>query len=215
MSELLLKPDFWQAIVGIAWPITLIIIAVLFRKLIYQLFNRETLTLKVAGMELSVKEATVQTGKGVSDLQERLAILEANFSVSESTKSETNHENNSQLSVLWVDDFPSNNAFIIERLENEGARIRKELSTDSGIGALSNDKFDLIISDLGRVENGRDNAFAGLDFARALRAAGNETPLLIFAGQRGIQHREKLLSAGVNQVTNSPIDVFKFVEAHG
>ena len=216
MKELFLKPEFWSAVAGFAWPIALVVVALLFRRFIAQLLSRETVKLKVAGMEISVAEATEQAGKGISDLQERVAKLEQNFAVHAPAETDTpNPEPAISSSILWVDDFPSNNAFIIERLESEGVRVRKELSTDAGIAALAADSFDAIISDLGRQEAGRDNPFAGLDFARAVRAAGNQTPLLIFAGRRGIENRDRLLAAGVSAVTNSPIDVFKFVSSHG
>lgn len=119
-----------------------------------------------------------------------------------------------QKSILWVDDYPSNNAFIIEKLERDGIRIRKELSTDAAMKALGADSFDLVISDLGRQEGGINNHFAGLELARAMRAAGVTLPLLIYAGQRGVDNRSKLLAAGVTQVTASPVDVFKFVDQH-
>ncbi len=212
MIELFKDANFWLALSNFAWPIALTIIALLFRKLLAQLLRREALTIKVAGMELSVQDVAEQTGKGMSDLQERVAILEQNFS--NGGKANAKSFSSANTSVLWVDDYPSNNAFIIEKLENEGIRVRKELSTDAAIGALGNDEFQMIISDLGRVENGQDNPFAGLEFARALRASGHNAPLLIFAGQRGLENRDKLLTAGANQVTSSPIDVFKFVEQY-
>jgi len=212
MRELLIKPEFWAAVAQFAWPLALIIIAILFRKFVIQLLNRETLTIKVAGMEISVKDATEQAGKGISDLQERVALLEKRIATGNSENGELQDSN--KLSVLWVDDFPSNNAFIIEKLENEGVRIRKELSTDAGVSAMVNDSFDIVISDLGRKEAGRENRFAGLDFARAIRAAGHQTPLLIFAGHRGVENRDRLLAAGVTAVTNSPVDVFKFIKTY-
>ncbi len=208
MKPLLLDTQFWAAITGLAWPAVVLIIAVLFRRIIGKLLTRETLTIKVAGMELTVKEAAEQTGKGLSDIQERLAVLERNFSQPVGSGAVASRAR----SILWVDDFPSNNAFIIEKLERDGATIRKELSTDSAIGLLSRQSFDCIISDLVRIENGRENIHAGLEFTQALRASGNKTPLLIFAGRRGLENRDRLLVAGADQVTSSSVDVFRFVE---
>jgi CheY-like chemotaxis protein len=210
LSDLLLDSSFWNAISQLAWPLVVLVVALFFRKIVVQLFGKETLSIKVAGMELSVRDAAQKTGHDVSDLQERLAVLEKNLSVNSAKTSSLSIE--SSASILWVDDFPSNNAFLIEKLEADGVRIRKELTTDSGIGALASDEFDLIISDLGRIENGSNNPFAGLDFARAVRAAGHKHPLLIFAGQRGVENRDRLLKAGVTQVTRSAVEVFKFVE---
>ena len=214
MTDLFANPDFWSAIVPLSWPFTILIVALLFRARLLGLLDRDQLTIKVAGMELSVQEATEQAGKGLSDLQERVSVLEK--ALSGGPQTETPLELPSLIpesrSILWVDDYPSNNAFIIERLQLEGVRIRKELSTDAGIAALNSDDFDLIISDLGRVEHGKDNPYAGLEFARALRAAGHAHPLLIFAGKRGLENRQRLEAAGVDHVTASPVEVFSFVE---
>jgi CheY-like chemotaxis protein len=162
-------------------------------------------------MEVTVQEAAQSSGKNISDLQERVAIIEKSLSGKIHQKSDV-IEKNDLLSILWVDDYPINNAFIIDKLEKEGVRVRKELSTESGLSALSSDKFDIIISDLGRKENGRDNAFAGLDFVKKLRLHGHKHPVLIFAGLRGLDNRERLIEAGANDVTNSGVDVFSFIE---
>ena len=213
MRDLFLDPNFWASIVQLSWPIAVVVIALMFKKYIAAIFNREKLSFKVAGMEISVTEATEQAGKSISDIQERLAKLEQHFLETPLLVDKKDEEKN--ISILWVDDFPSNNAFIIEKLEEEGMRIRKELSTESGIKAIANDSFDLIISDLGRVESGRENLYAGLEFTRAVRASGNQVPLLIFAGPRALENERQLLAAGSTAVTASPVDVFKFVEKYG
>ena len=129
--------------------------------------------------------------------------------------SPTSYVSSSQrASVLWVDDFPSNNAFLIQGFEEEGIRVRKELSTKSGLFALANERFNAIITDLGRKEDGTDNPFAGLDFIEAVRSSGCPTPILVFAGRRGLENRERLLSAGATEVTASPVEVFRFVHEH-
>jgi CheY-like chemotaxis protein len=213
LRELFLDPNFWASIVQLSWPIAVVVIALIFKKYIAAIFNREKLSFKVAGMEISVTEATEQAGKSISDIQERLARIEQHFL--EAPMVLETREEEKKISILWVDDFPSNNAFIIEKLEEEGMRIRKELSTESGIKAIANDSFDLIISDLGRVESGRENLYAGLEFTRAVRASGNQVPLLIFAGPRALDNERQLLAAGSTAVTASPVDVFKFVEKYG
>lgn len=213
MSELLQDVTFWTAVTSLGWPVAAITIALLFRRYLARLIDGENVTIKVAGMEISVREAAAQAGKNLSDLQERVARLEEG--VVGVTDPNDVQDGSDGISILWVDDFPSNNAFIIEKLESDGYRVRKELTTDAGLKALATDNFGIIISDLGRQEGGQDNPFAGLEFTRAVRAANNDTPLLIFAGKRGHQNRERLLAAGVTQVTSSAVDVFRFVDAHG
>ena len=214
MLELIKNVDFWKAISSFAWPITAIILALLFRRFLEGLLKRDQMTLKVAGMEITVAQAAKQAGAGLSDLQERVAALEVRYQDKAQIEPVTLRSSSHKGAILWVDDFPSNNAFIIEKLESDGVRVRKELSTDAAMKALSSDEFHLVISDLGRIENGNDNPFAGLEFSRAVRVSGNSVPILIFAGQRGLDNRQKLLSAGATDVTSSPVDVFRFIEAH-
>ena len=207
---------FWQALTGLAWPIVVLVIAFRFRELLVLLFQRDQLTFKVAGMEISVAEATEQVGRSVSDLQERIAKLEARGAGAEGTvEGETAAAPRvAEGSILWVDDYPSNNAFIIDRLEREGVRVRKELSTDAAMVALKEDRFDVVISDLGRVERGHENPFAGLELVRAMAAAGLAVPTQIFAGSRGLDNKDKLLAAGATAVAASAVDVFTFVDTH-
>ena len=216
MSDLLINVEFWKAIAQFSWPITVVILALIFRKFLITLTKKDQMTIKVAGMEISVAQATKQTGVELSDIQSRLAALEEvkkeqgeNGELPPETATLPNYT-----SLLWVDDYPSNNAFLIEKLERDGVHIRKELSTDSALAALKSDSFDLVISDLGRVENGVDNPLAGLDFVRETKAAGLNLPILIFAGTRGIQNRDRLLTAGATEVTSSSVDVFRFINQH-
>lgn len=214
--------EFWQAISAFAWPIAAIVIALIFRRFAAALVNRDKLTIKVAGMEISVAEATEQAGKGLSDLQERLAALEQrapgapreNAPVDDTDRSTGQQPVKGEKSILWVDDYPSNNAFIIEKLESDGIRVRKELSTDAAMAALRSDRFDVLISDLGRIEAGKENPFAGLELARAMSAESITVPMLVFSGPRGMENRERLRAAGVDHVTASPVDVFKFIDQH-
>ncbi len=207
------------ALSGFAWPIAAVTVALLFRRFIAKLLSREIVSVKIAGMELSVAEAAKQTGTTLTDLIERMADLEDRTSGDTSKEPQVDlpHEKHSSkyLSVLWVDDFPSNNAFLIEKFERDSFRVRKELSTRAGLAALRQEPFDVIISDLGRREDGVENPLAGLDFVKEVRASGILVPILIFAGQRGLENRDRLIEAGANEVTASPVDVFRFVTERG
>lgn len=214
MSNPVGNVEFWKASSSFAWPLTARPPGLLFRRFDVGLLKRDQMTIKVAGIKISVAQATKQGGTALSDLQERVAALESRTPTQARPAHEPSARSGAQHSILWVDDFPTDNAFLIEKLESDGIRVRKEISTDAALRALGNDSFDIIISDLGRIENGRDNPFAGLELARALKASNSATPLLIFAGSRGLEHRDQLLTAGATDVTSSPIDVFRFIETH-
>lgn len=199
-----------QGLAGIAWPIAFVIVALMFRRFIAQMLTRQNVSIKIAGMEVSVADAAEQAGKGVSELLKRVAELEDKLG-GEDAPAAPQPALRQGVSVLWVDDFPANNAFLLQQFEQEGVRIRKEISTASAMVALSQDRFDAIISDLGRTENGVENAFAGLDFIKAVRGAGIQTPILIFAGRRGVANRDRLLAAGATAVSSSTVDVVHFM----
>lgn len=211
VSELL------KALSALAWPLVFLAVALVFRRLIFRMMSRDHVSLKVAGMELSVADAAEQVGKNLADLTERVAQVEAYWKAAAGRRhmepAPTPAESRSAAgpSILWVDDVPMNNAFLIQKFEQEGLYVQKEISTRSALAAWERRSFDLVISDLGRRENGVDNPFAGLDLVKALRARGSAVPILIFAGPRGLQNREDLLAAGATEVSASPVDVFKFV----
>jgi CheY-like chemotaxis protein len=116
-------------------------------------------------------------------------------------------------SILWVDDYPSNNAFLIEQFQKDGIEVKLALSTNEGLKELLGESFDMIITDLGRKENGRDNPFAGLEFIKQVRDKNNNAPILVYAGDRGMQNQSKLLKAGATKVTQSPVEVQSFINS--
>lgn len=214
VSELL------EALSALAWPLVFLAVALVFRRLIFRMMSRDHFSLKVAGMELSVADAAEQVGKNLADLTERVAQVEAYWKAaagpspaepSPSPPPPAEPRSAAGASILWVDDVPMNNAFLIQKFEQEGLYVQKELSTRAALAAWERRPFGLVISDLGRRENGVDNPFAGLDLVKALRARGATVPILIFAGPRGLRNREDLLAAGATEVTASAVDVFKFV----
>lgn len=219
MPNLFSNPEFWAALVKLAWPAVFLWLMVMFRPAILALARRENLTMKVAGMEISVSEVAKKSGEDLVKLQERVAKIESSFEGGEAPVADSDFSRNvrvcperSSKQILWVDDYPSNNAFGIERLEEKGVNVRKELSTAAALHALSQEKFDLIITDLGRVEGGVDNPFAGLDLIEMARAQGVETQIVVFAGRRGEENADKLFEAGADFVTSSMVDLMKIVQ---
>lgn len=208
VSELL------KALSALAWPVVFLVVALVFRRLIFRMMSRDHVSLKVAGMELSVADATEQVGKNLADLTERVARVEDRLKAVAApapVPAPADPRGAARASILWVDDAPMNNAFLIQKFEDEGVYVQKEISTQSALAAWERRPFDLVISDLGRRENGADNPFAGLDLVKAIRGRGGAVPILIFAGPRGLQHRAELMAAGATEVTSSPVDVFRFV----
>jgi CheY-like chemotaxis protein len=80
-----------------------------------------------------------------------------------------NTELYSALQVLWVDDNPTNNAQEIKIMNELGATITLARSTDEALDKVRHEQFDVIISDMGRREHGRDDYRAGYDLLEKLK----------------------------------------------
>lgn len=86
--------------------------------------------------------------------------------------------------ILWVDDYPENNRHPQSILKAAGVRIDLALETEEAYLTLDRNRFDLIISDMGRGEN----RTAGLDLLKGLKERNNKTPAIIFASRNAINN---------------------------
>ncbi len=221
MNALILNVEFWKAIASFAWPAVAVFVFLLFRPAILSVLKRENMTLKVGSLELSVQEAAKINGKDIADLQQKMAELEARL-LENKTGEAGGPTPQADLFVapsepgklLWVDDFPSNNAFLVEKLKERGIEVVLSLSTADALDRIQFDDFAAVITDLGRIENGSNNPYAGMDLIKKLRSKGHTQPVLVYAGRRGFSNREKLIAAGAEGVSTSGVEVMSFVERH-
>lgn len=220
MSALFLNLEFWKVLVQLAWPVVALIAFLLLFRHIKPLFQRENLQIEVAGMKIHVTDAAKNIGHDLASLQKKVAELEeklaAGFPFSNADQVPFVPVGEAQRKrILWVDDFPSNNAFLIEKLQTSlNVEITLSLSTEDGLKQAAVLTPDLVITDLGRQENGINDPFAGLKLTRALREKNADLPILVFAGNRGMEHRSELTAAGATLVTQSGADILRFVETH-
>ncbi|MGE2712624.1 TIR domain-containing protein [Mycolicibacterium litorale] len=100
--------------------------------------------------------------------------------------------------VLWVDDSPDNN--IIERKSMAAYDIEFVLatSTEGALSELSRQRFDAVISDMGRPPDSR----AGYTLLEAIRRRGYRMPFFIYAGSRKESHVREALARGAQGTTN-------------
>ena len=110
--------------------------------------------------------------------------------------------------VLWVDDHPENNARLVEALGNLGIAVDEVVSTAEALQRFSARTHAVVITDLGRTEDGAERNMAGLELIKALRERGETCPIVVYAGSRGVQLRSELIRAGAQLVTNRPTEVF-------
>jgi CheY-like chemotaxis protein len=111
--------------------------------------------------------------------------------------------------VLWVDDRPKNNVYERQALEALGVGFVLAQSTDEAIEKLARQKFDAIISDMGRPPDLQ----AGYTLLDQLRANGDRTPFIIYAGSRAAEHQAEARRRGAVGCTNHPSELLEMVLA--
>ena len=223
--------QLFSALASLAWPVVFAVLLFKLygpiRKLVESASGRK-FTLKVAGNELSMEEASEQQRKSIDDLQFKLAELERLLAgapaaslqpaphlppVGRGAPAASGAARSpaplpqvaaapaaSTQRILWVDDHPKNNSFLIASLEERGVRVDQALSTDAALARLGQQSYDIVISDMQRPEGAK----AGIDLARQVQARALPVPVYIVCGPgaaRGL--REEALAAGVAEITAS------------
>jgi CheY-like chemotaxis protein len=221
---------FWTA--RIAWPI---LVAVLLWRLfpaIRRVVESRAFTIKVAGMEISVQQATDQLAGRVDDLQAQLVAIEARIAeratqvrsayhfravqdrgldlteaaAEELVEPPAPEEIRATLirRILWTDDTPENNVFDVSALIKRGYEIRQVTSTNAALEALATSSFDAVITDMGRIENGHFNPDAGLDLIRELRRRDDDLPVIVYTSpQTATERRDEIRRAGATVTASS------------
>jgi len=113
----------------------------------------------------------------------------------------------SQATILWVDDYPDNNIFERESLEALGVSFVLAKSTDEALDKLAMQSFDAIISDMGRPPDPQ----AGYTLLDQIRASGNQTPFIIYAGSNAPEHKAEARRRGAVGCTNRASELFGYV----
>jgi CheY-like chemotaxis protein len=203
----------------LAWPAITLFVLIQFGSVFRDfLANMGELSLKGAGFEATAKrkqaeavaaltaatfsrpqpdsatEAEVRDSKSAVDVVQEAATPSVIRRVGRST-------------VLWVDDRPSNNVHERQALEALGISFVIATSTDEALEKLKARSFDAIISDMGRPPDPQ----AGYTLLDKLRASGDRTPFIIYAGSRAPEHRAEARRRGSIGCTNRPDELFEMV----
>src|SRR5690348_5289350 len=171
-----------SALASLAWPGLFLVLVFKFfepvRKLV-ESANQRKFTIKVAGNELTMEEASEQQRQILSDMQSKLADIEKRVAAQPPDRA-PREEATLRVGkrVLWVDDNPKNNSFLIASLEEKGIRVDTATNTREGIEKLMAAQYDVVISDMGRPESKR----AGIDLAKEVRSINKSIPFYIYCG---------------------------------
>lgn len=189
--------DILRAVATLAWPI-LAITALIYllppaRRL---LRNSHSVDVEVGGMRISLQTASDETRKLIEDLQDKVNELSARVGdLPANTRTDSDAIVPTPLTILWVDDEPANSAYERARASASGYGIMQATSTDAALKLITDTAPDVIVSDMGRRENGRFNPTAGLDLVRELRTQGDQTPVVFYSSRRGLARVQKELDA--------------------
>ncbi|MBF0137387.1 MAG: response regulator [Magnetococcus sp. DMHC-1] len=193
-----------------AWPIIVIVLVFKFANPIggfVKDFSNKKLKIKFGEYELSIEEVSDQQRTIVGDIQLKVAELEKKLSGFTATlpqnKAPSVREdslNPINRRILWVDDLPRNNAYLVSLLKERNDTVDIARNTEEGMRKLQEINYDIIISDMKRPESDK----AGIELAERIRIINKKVPVFIFCGGWAAQNmKEEALRSGVNGITSS------------
>jgi CheY-like chemotaxis protein len=101
--------------------------------------------------------------------------------------------------VLWIDDNPENNRQLIDSWSKSlGVLFRQATSTAEAASLLETERFELVISDIGR----KDEEKPADATIRMVNRQSPAPPVVFFTDNRGMRLRGTLMEAGAYQVTD-------------
>ena len=109
--------------------------------------------------------------------------------------------------MLWVDDTPYSILYERDALELAGIATIWVGSTSEALNLLAGNKFDVVISDMGRYENSK----AGYDLLESMRQKSDYTPFIVYSSSRLPESVSEVLERGGRGATNDPAELFELV----
>ena len=210
--------DFAEVLEGISallWPCIVILLVYLFKPAVAALIESaksRKFSLKIGGQELTMEEANAQQRTLIADLQTQ--VLEIQKKIGGTTQPvvarlETEPRRAVQRAlILWVDDQPKNNSYFVQQLSDKGFSIDLAPSTSEGLRRFDREKYNIVISDMGRTEEGSYKATAGLELLKNIRAQSIDMPFIIFCSSRkSREHSSEAKALGVTSITSSPTEL--------
>lgn len=205
-----------QLIGVLIWPTVLLFFLVRYRDAIVDFINNlGEFNFRAPGVEASGKrqqvEAAAALGAAIAtraDDEGSAGVVADPRDVAAALPSSRAQRRLRGAQVLWVDDQPGNNRFERQALEALGIDIDLSGSTSDALEKVRRRSYDLIISDMGRPEDGRQAGYMLLD---QLRNVGNQTPYVIYAGARTRENVREARERGAIGATDLPQELIAIV----
>ncbi len=205
-----------SALASLAWPVIVGLLVWKLLPFVKAIIESRAFSIKVAGMEISVQDATDQLRTQIEDLQRQVLALrtgEGPAAESDQPAGATSRSLASEPAaggaVLWVDDHPSANAFEIAQLQSMGVPVIKAQTTAEAMEAIGRHAgIRAIISDMGRQEGGTYHGRAGIELLTALRHAGVDAPYVIYTTAKYAKQRDdEVKAAGGDGAISSQVEL--------
>jgi CheY-like chemotaxis protein len=181
-----------DAATHLAWPILIGFILWKLLPEIKSIAGTRGFAIKVGGAEINVQQASEQLSDRLEEVREQVSALKQQVSaIAGSGDAGTSPivSGLPQLNrVLWVDDFPENNAYEMAALERKDVKVDSVKSTGEALAKIDRAKqpYDAIISDMGRQEDEGESE-AGLALVDALHEIEVTAPIFIYASAPAIR----------------------------
>lgn len=202
----------WEKLIDIvpalAWvAFALVVFLSLRRPLIGQILPRIS-TIKAPGLELTLvgellakaSESTEESSGPTLTATERQGVLRRVDHAAEYLKGGR---------ILWVDDHPRNNKYLIDLFRQTGMSVDTARSTEEALRLLKSRSYDLVLSDMER-DGDHD---AGLRMVEAFRQLGSPLPVVIHSVSFSASHRSDSMifasSGRVDEVIHYVIDIME------
>ena len=114
--------------------------------------------------------------------------------------------------ILWVDDHPKNNAFLIDSLHHQDITVSTAKNTKEALERFKNGAFDCVISDSCRHEGKEfDNCQAGFELSSLIREMNEDVPIYIYTDKVDEIMKKKAHHVGATAITSSPSELLKLL----
>ena len=213
----------FEIMVSCSWPVVVLLVLLLFRqqfKELLPILSKRLTKAEIAGTKWEFSEVVVsalqdaveQGAEEYKDEPEKLVEFVREQVGKLPSMQQVGPLDGLKLvgrSILWVDDRPMNNVYEASLLKRLGASIMFARSTEEALEFLERDSYDLVISDVHRIENGRSNPDAGYELLEALLARGKKIPLIFYTGS--VARLDKFRAQGAFGAADHPSQLISLV----
>lgn len=207
--------DLLRSFAQLLWPVVVAILVIVLLPVIRGLIkSSDSINIEVGGAKISVQSAAEDIRKLISDLQDRLNVIEGRTASRDSDGGAKAPSAPRPSKLLWVDDRPNANVYERARAKDAGYELLQAESTAAAERLLASDgPVQMIVTDMARVEGGgKYNPSAGLDLIRDLRTTDQFTPVVVYSSRRSLAPvLEDLRQVANVKYTTSPTELISLI----